>query len=193
VFNTTSGSGGTPRINNWELPLFDLGDIDLTSIESPNLWDFEIVAAPYDPEFAWTAYDPDTDPLLDPGQGGDPDLYGPNPEVFDNPPYVLHWYDITFTSAGAGIFPGEFLSGFSFVSNYSARNAPYMASWVNDPPVGGDPPIPGAAFGTPFSPARMAAQGIPEPSSFLLFVVACAPLVVGGHRPARNDNDENLD
>jgi hypothetical protein len=170
-------------IIDWELPLFDLADIDISSIESPNGWDWEIVVAPYTPEFVWTSYDPATDPLLDPAQGGNPNLYGPNPEAFNNPPYVLHWFDISFTSGGAGIYPGQFLNGFSFESQYSARSAPYMASWTTFPPRGGDPPIPGSGFGSPNSPARMAAQGIPEPSTFVMFVMAgSALLAAAGYR-----------
>ncbi len=139
----------------------------------------------------WT-YDAATDPLLDPSQGGDPNLYGPNPEVFENPPYVLHWFESSGGSGGAGpIFPGDFLNGFSFVSDYGSRSAPYLASWSSFPPRGGDPPIPDAGFGSPNSPARMAAQGIPEPSSLVLFVIAGSSLLAAaGCRRAKDDSVE---
>ena len=180
------GVGVTPVIIDWELPLFALDDIDISSIQSPFGWYYEIVSPPYNTSQdgnVWTNYDTDTDPLLDPAQGGDLNLYGPNPEAFDNPPYVLHWYE-SFESGGAGpIFPGQFLGGFSFVSDYSSRNAPYMASWNFFPPRGGDPPIPGSGFGSPNSPARMAAQGIPEPSTFVMLVMAGSSLLAAaGYR-----------
>jgi hypothetical protein len=200
VVNTSEGGvatfgvgGGTPVIVDWELPLFSLDDIDVSSIVSPSGWNFEILTPPYDSSqngTVWTTYDADTDPLLDPLQGGDPDLYGPNPQVFENPPYVLHWFNVCCGSGGAGpIFPGQFLSGFSFESEYSSQNAPYMASWSTFPPRGGDPPIPGSAFGSPNSPARMAAQGIPEPSSLVLLVMAGSALAISG-RHSRDDGEE---
>ncbi len=178
-----AASIGLPVIIDWELPLFDLDDV--SSIQSPFGWDYEIVEPPYETDLGpiWSSYDAGTDPLLDPLQGGDPDLYGPNPEVFENPPYVLHWFADFSQSGGAGaIFPGGFLSGFSFESEFTSRNAPYLASWSEFPPAGGDPPIPGGlfAFGTPNSPARQAAQGIPEPSSLVLLVMAGIPLLSRG-------------
>jgi hypothetical protein len=181
----TFGAGVTPVIVDWELPLFSLDDIDVSSIQSPSGWNFEILTPPYNSSYngiVWSSYDADTDPLLDPSQGGDPDLYGPNPQAFENPPYVLHWYWPN-SSGGAGpIFPGGFLSDFSFESDYSSQNAPYMASWQNLPPRGGDPPIPGSGFGSPNSPARMAAQGIPEPTTFVMFVMAGSLLAAAGCR-----------
>lgn len=195
VFNTSFfSSAGAPIIIDWELPLFELGDLDLGSIQSPFGWSHEIIAPPYNTSQGtnvWTTYDPATDPLLDPMQGGDPNLYGPNPEAFDMPPYVLHWFDDAGLGSGSteGIFPQSFLSGFSFVSDYSSRNAPYMASWTSFPPRGGDPPIPGSGFGSPNSPARQAAQGVPEPSTLVLFVMAGSSLLAAGYRRAK-DNDE---
>ena len=203
VFNTSdggvatfgSGGGALAAIIDWELPLFALDDIDVSSIDGPSGWDFEIVEPPYDTSQnsnVWTTYDPASDPLLDPTQGGDPNLYGPNPEAFDNPPYVLHWFENGLGGSGAAgpIFPGAFLDGFSFVSVYSSRNAPYMASWSDFPPRGGDPPIPGSGFGSPNSPARQAAQGVPEPSSFVLFVMAGSSLWAAAcYRRAKEDGN----
>lgn len=180
VFNTTVGAAqfqGIPVIMDWELPLFSLDDIIPSSITSPEGWRHELVAHPMPPSF-WN-YRADEDPLLDPGQGGDPNLYGPNPHVFENPPYVLHWF--TEEPEQYGIYPEESLSGFGFLSNYLPFNAPYLASWVDLPPRGGDPPIPGNAFGTPLSPARLGAQQflIPEPSSAALLVLGTVLLAAG--------------
>ena len=187
---------GIPVIVDWELPLFDLDDIVPGSIQSPSGWSFEILTPPYVSSqngVVWTTYDADTDPLLDPAQGGDPNLYGPNPQAFENPPYVLHWFDDFTNSGGAGaIFPNQFLSDFSFVSEYSSRNAPYLASWDDLPPRGGDPPIPGSGFGSPNSPARQAAQGVPEPSSIVLFVMAGSSLLAAaGYRRAQKTGNES--
>lgn len=182
VFNTTLAPAqfqGVPVIMDWELPFFSLNDFDISSITSPPGWRHEIVTPPMPPSF-WN-YDAASDPLLDPNQGGDPNLYGPNPEVFNNPPYVLHW--VTDDPEVYGIFPGDSLNGFGFLSNFSPFNAPYLASWVDFPPRGGDPPIPDQAFGTPLSPARMGAQQflIPEPAS-VLFLAVGGGMVLVYHR-----------
>ena len=185
VFNTTRGVGisqiaGTPVIIDWELPLFSLNDIEVSSIVSPLGWQHEVVAHPNAPSF-WN-YSAATDPLLDPSQGGDPNLYGPNPQAFENPPYVLHWF--TEDPENYGIFPGNSLSGFGFLSDYAPFNAPYLASWVELPPRGGDPPIPGQAFGTPLSPARLSAQSVPAPSTALLGVLGGVFLLIARLRTA---------
>jgi hypothetical protein len=73
-------------------------------------------------------------------------------------------------SPAAAIFAGDSLDGFSFVSNYSARSAPYLASWFFEPPTQGDPPIGDSGFASPLSPARQLAQGeVPEPEAMALF------------------------
>jgi len=182
VFNTSGGGGevgtaqffGTPVIMDWELPLFSLSDLDVNSIVSPLGWQHEIVSPHTAPPSFWNYVAAD-DPLLDPGQGGDPNLYGPNPHVFENPPFVLHWF--TDDPETYGIFPGNSLGGFGFLSDFSPLNAPYLASWVDLPPRGGDPPIPGSAFGTPNSPARQIAQQ-PEPSTILLAAMCGLGLMV---------------
>ena len=160
VFNTTT----IDSIVDWELPLFDAGDV--SNIQSPFGWTFEIVSPFDDPPSIWD-YDAATDPLLDLLQGGDPDLYGDNPSVLNEPPLVLHWF--TSGEVFNPIDPNESLSGFSFESEFNQQNAPYLTSWDELPPVGGDPPIP-PGFGTPNSPARQAAQAaIPEPASFAIW------------------------
>lgn len=190
VFNTTpalfQASIGfsqvtVPVIMDWELPLFSLDDLDVNSITSPTGWQYEIVAHPNAPSF-WN-YSAANDPLLDPNQGGDPNLYGPNPEVFENPPYVLHWF--TDDPESYGIFPQGSLGGFGFLSQYSPFNAPYLASWVDLPPRGGDPPVPGQAFGTPLSPARFTAQRFPEPSTISLIAVGSGLLWLAHRRRVR--------
>ena len=187
---------------DWELPIFNLDDLNLSTITSPTDWTYEIVnldgeivhspdssrigdpsdffnneKGPYG-DYGWN-YVAATDPLL----LGDPDLYGPNPEVFETPPLILHWYtladfeeedddeddDVTPLNP---IFPQQSLNGFSFESEFSSINAPYLSSWFFLKPVTGDPPIPGGAgFGTPNSPARQQAQSVtvtvPEPASIL--------------------------
>lgn len=163
----------TPVIIDFELPLFSLSDIDVNSVDSPDGWNFQILQSPY-PVTLWN-YDSASDPLL----FVDPGLYGPNPQVFNNPPLVLHWY-LILESGGSPIFPGDSLAGFSFESPYSQQNAPYLASWDFLPPRGGDPPIPGQGFGTPNSPTRQAfQQAVPEPSSMVLFTLGATALLGG--------------
>jgi hypothetical protein len=181
VVNTSGFSAAqtgffTPVIMDWELPFFSLSDFDTSSITSPAGWGYEIVT-PYNADPSFWNYNAATDPLLDPNQGGDPNLYGPNPEVFNEPPYILHW--VTDDPSQYGIFPGNSLSGFSFLSSYGPFNAPYLASWVDLPPRGGDPPTPEEnAFSTPLSPARFAAQRFPEPGTLLLIGAGAAGLLL---------------
>ncbi|MGI9457466.1 MAG: PEP-CTERM sorting domain-containing protein, partial [Aeoliella sp.] len=171
------GGGGTPLIVDWELPLFDITDIDESSITSSSNWGFEIVTdhdaivAPNN-EDVWT-YNAASDPIA---QAGD---YGPNPEVFNTPPVIIHWSTDFAGEPVAPIFPGGSRSGFSFLSDYSSLGAPYQASWFFLPQNTGDPPIPDSAFGTPNSPARQAAQGIPEPSTLVMVGFGVLSLLVG--------------
>lgn len=181
VFNTspvlTGGGYGREcdEIVNWELPLFDIGDLDMASISSPSGWNFELLPpdgtsnyyntsnSPYHfSKWNWTA----TNDLL---LQEDPNLYGSNPQVFENPPLVLHWYNPADSNRlpTNSIRPGGSLGGFSFLSNFAPKNAPYLASWFSRPPRGGDPPIPnGLTFATPNSPSRQQAQGSrPSPTT----------------------------
>ena len=190
LFNTSDVEIG-PDIVDFELPLFSLDDIDVDSILSPDGWTHEILVGKDDtsdfynnPEgpygdYQWN-YDADTDPLLDLNQGGNPDLYGDNPQVFENPPLIIHWYSEA-EDIGDGFFlplepisPGDSLSGFSFESEFSDQNAPYLASWFRRPPLGGDPPIPDNGFTTPNSPARQQAQMASTPESSSLFGLGMA-------------------
>ena len=176
-------SNCTNVIVNWELPLFSLNDIRSGTILSPTNWTYEIIApgasppvssnyyndptGPYGP-YKWN-YSAATDPLL----ATTPGLYGPNPSVFDNPPWIIHWYTL---DNGSGIplnsiLPGGSLPGFEFISDFSSLNAPYLSSWYLLPPVSGDPPAPNNSFGTPNSPARQFAQGVPEPATVSLIAL----------------------
>ncbi len=175
VFNTSpimSGSGYgneeiCDEIVDWELPLFDVNDLDIASISTPSGWDFEILPpdgtsdyynnsdSPYN--FSKWNYNKSEDPLL----SINPEWYGSNPEVFEDPPLILHWYNVANTNGTPtnSILPGNSLTEFSFLSDFAPKNAPYLASWYTAPPDLGDPPIPiGSYFATPNSPARQIAQ-----------------------------------
>lgn len=174
VFNTSPvaegdgyGSEICDEIVNWELPLFDVGDLDVASISSPSGWDFEILPpdgtsdyynnsdSPYN--FSKWNYSTADDPIL----SADSDWYGSNPEVFEDPPLILHWYNVADSDGFPtnSIFPENSLAQFSFLSDFAPKNAPYLSSWYTRPPNGGDPPIPfGSTFATPNSPSRQIAQ-----------------------------------
>jgi hypothetical protein len=216
-FTLKNDSTAGERILAWDLPLFSLDDIVPGSITSPGQrlgegsrfqyyrgWNYGLIqgttqgspviasdivplnanstsrASKY--SFGWK-YNAATDYQL----VANPDQFGPNPQAFENPPYVIHWFTgftyalgyqnnlanrdstddsaITITTSPTELNAGQSQSGFSFLSSYSDQNAPYQAYW-NWPPVTiGDPPIPGElGFSTPNSPARQAAQG-PNPAA----------------------------
>lgn len=197
VFNTSYF--GFPLLVDWELPFFSLDDLDVNSITAPFGWRFEILEDPTDAntssdyynneesfygEYSWNDYELDEDPAFQ----ADNTVYGPNPQVFLDPPFIIHWYSVDCTDEDATqeeidegfcggleladpanpILPGDSLDGFSFTSAYGSQNAPYLASWFFIPPTAGDPPSPDSGFATPNSPARIAAQGVPEPATMLL-------------------------
>jgi hypothetical protein len=195
VFNTspnpnTQGIGGIPLLVNWELPIFNVNDVN--NIQSPAGWTYEIVdtdgnlidentglptggtssyfnnpSGPYG-DYGWD-YDPNTDP--------DRGNYL-NPDAFIDPPYIIHWYTPRSDYGGNNpILPiwvsdVNFLSGFGFESDFASTNAPYLSSWDFLRPRVGDPPIPGGAgFGFPNSPSyRNFGTAVPEPSTFALLM-----------------------
>ncbi len=188
--------GEIPVIVDWELPIFSLSDVaglnpndPSGAIDSPDGWAVEVIPpdsstdiynnvdGPYGP-YSWD-YDAATDPAA---QAGD---YGPNPEVFNDPPWIIHWY-LQPNGPGelpAGIFPGDSLDGFGFVSDYSEQAAPYLSSWFFLPPALGDPPIPNdPVFSTPNSPERQQAQrgAIPEPASLAAWALVLGVAIAAG-------------
>ena len=146
VFNDTPffSFQGTNTIVDWELPLFSLNGIDVGSIQSPEFWTFEIIDiegnivineagdtsgvsqfyntfGPYG-EYAWN-WTAAADPVFQ----ADNDVYGPNPDQFENPNLILHWYTENFEGPANPIFEQTSLTGFSFEAADSATNAPYLA------------------------------------------------------------------
>jgi hypothetical protein len=222
-FTLKNDSTAGEQIRAWDLPLFSLNDIVPGSITSPGQrlgvggtfqyyrgWNYgliqgttqgsPVIASDIVPLnanstsrasknfFGWE-YNAANDYQL----AANPGQFGPNPQAFENPPYVIHWltgfasfhgWDYYLTDVDAGLennenvriitsptplYPGQSQSGFSFLSSYSDQNAPYQAYWNSPPVTIGDPPIPGElGFSTPNSPARQAAQGsdptIPTPA-----------------------------
>lgn len=188
--------GWDPWIVNWELPIFDINDV--TNITAPDGWTWEIInpgssTAYYNnPNSPYGHYRWDWTPGMDPTLIDDPNAYGPNPNVFLNPPLIIHWYTEAVQEEG-GLLPlrpigvWESLSGFGFESAYSATNAPYLSSWFELPPVAGDPPIPGSSFSFPNSPAyREALNPIPEPISMTLAGIGLATVAALRRRKSGN-------
>lgn len=210
VFNTSTlgYDEGFPVIVDWELPLFSPNGI--TNIQSPENWAFEIITfdgeivqtsnpnfgvgdqsgfynnddGPYG-EYVWD-WTADDDPVFnDPIANPDGLLYGPDPDQFEAPNFILHWYTL---DGGEGFPlnpilpfgpPFNQLSGFSFLAADSAVNAPYQASWFREPQTIGDPPTPqGAAIGVPNN-----AQ-VSEPGILALFATGLLGLL--GLRRRRN-------
>jgi hypothetical protein len=163
----SGGFGGDYMIVDWELPIFDLDAV--SNVLSPVDWWYEIVTpagviaqtsnandsegalsryfntagGPYD-LYGWT-WTKEADPVWQ----ADNAVYGPNPDAFLTPTYILHWYtgdsDLEGGPAASPLNPideGDSLGGFSFKSLYGSANAPYMASWYQEPPTIGDPPSP---------------------------------------------------
>ena len=115
--------------------------------------------------YDWAAWTKEADPVWQ----ADSDVYGPDPDMWLNPDYLIHWYtpDVEVASPLAPIGPGQLLAGFSFMSDFSAGNAPYLASWEQEPPTIGDPPFPvtGLPAGLPGSPGPTGPI-IPLPAAF---------------------------
>ncbi len=201
-FPSGSGSGGGSGfgeniIVDWELPLFSLRGIDIESITSPEFWSFEIIRpdgrivvgdrdddedgfsdiygggifgdeGPYG-EYFW-----DWEAINDPVFAQNPDVYGPNPDQFEDPNLILHWYAEEFFF---GIFEQESLGEpfdpelgfphtFSFLAEDGATNVPYEASWFFQEQTIGDPPSPQGQGGIPIGIPN---NRVPEPGMIALF------------------------
>ena len=121
-------------------------------------------------EYSWT-WTKEADPVWQ----DDNDVYGPTPDQWETPDYLIHWYtpDIPDFSPKAPIWPGQYLYGFSFMSDYSAGNAPYMDSWLDLPPTIGDPPFPAGSL--PTLPGPTVPGGIiPLPAALPMALIAMA-------------------
>jgi hypothetical protein len=129
------------------IPLFSMTEVE--SIVAPVGWSGSITTA-VDAQWDYLTT-MDSQLLLDPLK------YGPNPEVFESPPFVL-------TFSGPGVSEVD-LSGFGFISDYGPANAPFLFDGGEGVEGLVDPL-------TPLSPERMQAQGVPEPSTFALVVMA---------------------
>ena len=183
-------------IRDWELPFFgdaignDLSEI--SNIDAPEGWNFSIeeigtqnVSTGWSGEAAWQ-------------QDGDPfkeffdDFFGGE----DNNPYndvthVLHFYTgfceggfeggLNCFTSGWEVRPEEFLDGFSFESPFGNTNAPYQASWINQPVRTGDPDFPIGA--SPTNPIIQQAIGaVPEPGSLALLGLGAGALAAARRR-----------
>ena len=115
-------------------------------------------------EYGWT-WTKEADPVW----VEDNDVYGADPDRWETPDYLIHWYtpDVPEESPKAPILPGQELDGFSFMSDFGQGNAPYMASWLEQDPTIGDPPSP-------------AVGGLPGPSVPLPIAFPMAMIVITG-------------
>ncbi|MCB2102778.1 MAG: PEP-CTERM sorting domain-containing protein [Rhodobacterales bacterium] len=206
-----SGGFGELVIVDWELPLFSLDGI--SDIQSPMGWDYEIISVTGEvlsAEGAWDGAGTGQQSLYYNNAGGeygnyswtwtkeqdpvwqdDNSVYGSNPDQYETPSYILHWFacsnqfnqpagPVSVTTEGdsgfgcddlfgdfsfASIQEGDSLDGFTFLAEAGPTNAPYMASWYSEPPTIGDPPTP-LAVGVPNNRAP-----IPAPATLALFGV----------------------
>ena len=118
----------------------------------------------------------------DPVWQDDNDVYGPNPDQFLDPDYIIHWYthDEPGDSPVDPIWPFESRMGYSFISDYSAGNAPYMASWFFEEPTIGDPPFPAGSLPALPGPTGPIGGIVPLPAAFPIgFIVMSGMAGVG--------------
>ena len=151
------GPPSGPGVKKFALPLLDPNWLLPGSIIAPPNWNGAIV-----PSLGslWNY-----DSLFDPkAQGG---LYGPNPEIFENPGFI-----ILFDTDIAPVLPGQNLGGFSFISPQLPINAPAQFLLTDDQLVTIDPPVPGPV-------------PIPEPSAMTLAGLGLIGLLAYGWQRRR--------
>lgn len=131
------------RVTEFLLPLFRLEDVVPGSVVSAPGWSHEFLTGSAIADSSWSEY---------------LEIIGSSylPFSFIHPPVVLRWFA---EDDGGGLLP-DAIGEFSFLSQYTAINAPYVAT-LADPTYYhvGDPPV-------PYSGSILAT---PEPLSLVLF------------------------
>lgn len=140
---------------------------------------YDNASGPYgEYDWSWTK---EADPVWQADNG----VYGPNPDRWLTPSHLIHWYtpDDPDASPRDPIWSFDSRDGFSFMSNFAAVNAPYMASWENEPSTIGDPPTPqgGALPGTP----QFTGPIVPLPAAFPVAVIVMAGMAGVGYLKRR--------
>ena len=132
-------------------------------------------AGPYgEYDWSWTK---EADPVWQDNN----DVYGPNPDRWLDPDYLIHWYtpDDPEESPRDPIFPFDSRTGYSFMSDISGGNAPYMASWFFEPPTIGDPPSPQGGGPLPGIPGPTPI--VPLPAAFPVALIVMAGMAGVGY------------
>lgn len=138
----------------WMLPLFS--PTDVRDITSPAGWVGEILSASevtgvYNNasgiygNFGWDDYEL----TADPDYQANPGVYGSNPSVFENAPYVVHWYvapDTGDQPSAEALSPLESANGFGFTADAAGTSAPFLSTWYILPPRPRDPSAPGSVY-----------------------------------------------
>jgi hypothetical protein len=107
--------------------------IDPDSLIAPPGWSFQLVNPL--PNAEWWNWNPAGDPKL----GGNAQIFGPDPNVWINPPAFLL---MQAQNPAAAIQPGANLGGFQFKSAFGPRNAPAQVRDIQDQVFNADPPMP---------------------------------------------------
>ena len=154
-------------------------DPDTPGVGEPSAY-YGNASGPYG-EYDWS-WDKDDDPVYQ----DDNSVYGADPDRWVTPDYLIHWYTPGVGTSGEAplnpVWPGNSREGFSFLSDYSGGNAPYMASWYDYPSTIGDPPSPQGGGPLPSLPGPSAPPGavVPLPAAFpVAFIVMAGMAGVG--------------